>query len=141
MSDAMEEAMRLDTLNADVFRDAAPGFTLRVPSSAVSFEETVSEETVFEETVSEETVSEETVPEETPTTIQLEIARIDGLAGDTPRADGEPFSVVFRCLEGHTLPQAIYRLENESIGALDLFLVCLGPDPKGEGSLFEAVFT
>jgi hypothetical protein len=50
----------------------------------------------------------------------------------------EPFSIVFRGPKDHHLPQKIYTLEHEQMGALSLFLVPIEPD--AEGPLFEAVF-
>lgn len=50
----------------------------------------------------------------------------------------QPFSVHFRGPKGAALPQAIYRLEHEALGTLDIFLVTIGPD--GEGMGYEAVF-
>lgn len=55
-----------------------------------------------------------------------------------PRA--EPFSVFFLGPRQPVLPQAIYRLEHEAMGTLELFLVPVGPDPKAGGMLYEAVF-
>jgi hypothetical protein len=55
-----------------------------------------------------------------------------------PRA--HPFSVFFLCPRQPVLPQAIYRLEHEAMGTLELFLVPVGPDPKAGGMLYEAVF-
>jgi uncharacterized protein DUF6916 len=50
-----------------------------------------------------------------------------------------PFSVVFRSPPGAPLPQRIYRLHHDELGALELFLVPIGPDE--EGMLYEAVFS
>lgn len=50
----------------------------------------------------------------------------------------ERFSLVFRTAPEVVLPQRVYRLEHDSLGALDLFLVPIGPD--GEGMCYEAVF-
>lgn len=50
----------------------------------------------------------------------------------------EPFSILFRGPGDALLPQRIYRLEHEELGALELFLVPIGPD--GTGLLYEAVF-
>jgi hypothetical protein len=48
------------------------------------------------------------------------------------------FSLVLRsALPGH-LPQGIYRLEHESTGPMELFLVPIGP--RGGGMCYEAVF-
>ncbi len=49
------------------------------------------------------------------------------------------FSVRFIGPPRPILPQAIYRLENEAMGALEMFLVPLGP--KDGGMRYEAVFT
>jgi len=50
----------------------------------------------------------------------------------------EPCSIIFRGPLEPVLPQQIYRIEHESLGRLDLFLVPLGPDAKG--MRYEAVF-
>jgi hypothetical protein len=55
-----------------------------------------------------------------------------------PRA--QPFSVYFRGPRNPLLPQQIYRLEHAEMGTLELFLVPIGPDPKGGGMNYEAVF-
>ena len=58
------------------------------------------------------------------------------------RGDGEkrqPFSIVFRAPRGPVLNQMIRRLEHPELGALELFLVPIGPDE--EGLRYEAVFT
>jgi hypothetical protein len=48
------------------------------------------------------------------------------------------FSLIFLGPREPILPQAIYRLENPTMGALDLFLVPLGP--SGDVVRYEAVF-
>ena len=76
-----------------------------------------------------------------PQDLALELAQVIDL-GEVP-ASGEarrrPFSLLFY---GPTspgyLPQRIYRLEHTSRGALDLFLVPIGPE-KGR-MRYEAVF-
>jgi hypothetical protein len=50
----------------------------------------------------------------------------------------EPFSVVFRGPTEPVVPQRIYRLENERLGAFELFIVPVGPDESG--MQYEAVF-
>ncbi|MEE8500529.1 MAG: hypothetical protein V3S27_08135 [Kiloniellales bacterium] len=42
-----------------------------------------------------------------------------------------PFSLLFRAPQEALFPQMIYRLENDRLGALDLFLIPLGPDAHG----------
>jgi hypothetical protein len=49
------------------------------------------------------------------------------------------FSLLFRGGPDQPLPQRIYRVEHDDLGALDLFLVPLGPDDVGQR--YEAVFT
>lgn len=51
----------------------------------------------------------------------------------------QPFSLLFRGPMEPVLPQQIYPLRNATLGALDLFLVPMGPDD--EGMCYEAVFT
>lgn len=49
------------------------------------------------------------------------------------------FSVVFGGPLRPVLPQAIYRVENERMGAMEVFLVPVGP--RDGGMEYEAVFT
>jgi hypothetical protein len=49
------------------------------------------------------------------------------------------FSLVFRGGASPPLPQRIFRVEHDELGALDIFLVPLGPDDVGQR--YEAVFT
>jgi len=49
-----------------------------------------------------------------------------------------PFSLLFRAPQDALFPQMIYRIENDRLGALDLFLVPLGPD--AHGMVYEALF-
>jgi hypothetical protein len=55
-----------------------------------------------------------------------------------PRA--EPFSVYFLGPASPTLRQHIFKVEHDQMGALELFLVPIGPDPRAGGMLYEAVF-
>jgi hypothetical protein len=50
-----------------------------------------------------------------------------------------PFSLQFDGPLRPILPQAIYQLENPTMGALEIFLVPLGP--RGGSMRYEAVFT
>ena len=67
----------------------------------------------------------------------VEVSKI----GTAPQIDGQrqPFSIIFRGPSEPLLPQQIYRVEHEEQGAMDLFLVPLGPDEHG--MQYEAVFT
>jgi hypothetical protein len=70
----------------------------------------------------------------------LDLELVEITAGrQAPRQNRRAFSLVFRGPHRPWLPQAVYRLEHESMGALDLFLVPIGPDPQG--ALYQAVFT
>jgi len=51
----------------------------------------------------------------------------------------EPFRLLFIGIPDPFLPQRIYRLANEQIGTVDLFLVPLGPDQRG--MRYESIFT
>jgi hypothetical protein len=49
-----------------------------------------------------------------------------------------PFALVFRGPMQPILPQRIYPLHHQALGALDIFLVPIGPDEVGQR--YEAVF-
>ena len=49
------------------------------------------------------------------------------------------FSLLFRGGPDPPLPQRIYRIEHDDLGAIEIFLVPLGPDAGGQR--YEAVFT
>jgi hypothetical protein len=55
-----------------------------------------------------------------------------------PGARPQPFSLYFRGPRQAVLPQQIYRLEHDQLGALEIFLVTVGPD--AQGMRYEAVF-
>jgi hypothetical protein len=61
---------------------------------------------------------------------------------DAPAQDASggraPFTLTFRGPLEPVLPQSIYRLEHESVGALDIFIVPVARD--GAGTTYEAVF-
>jgi Domain of unknown function (DUF6916) len=48
------------------------------------------------------------------------------------------FSLTFQCAEPRPMPQAIYRLEHDRLGTLEVFVVPLGPHQGG--MRYEAVF-
>ena len=56
-----------------------------------------------------------------------------------PGPRGQPFSVYFRGPAQPVLPQAIYPLEHEVMGTLEIFIVPIGPDKDG-AMRYEAVF-
>ena len=69
----------------------------------------------------------------------ISATELGGSAGAEPPSRRQPFSIVFRGPGDVLLPQRIYRMEHEEIGASDLFLVPIGPDEKG--LRYEAIFT
>jgi uncharacterized protein DUF6916 len=71
-------------------------------------------------------------------TIDAEL--IDARAVGEARAPKRtPFAVLFRTALTAPLPQAIYRVEHDEMGAHDIFLVPVGPDAAG--MVYEAIFT
>lgn len=54
----------------------------------------------------------------------------------------EPFSLLFLGPLRPVLPQAIYPLEHPALGRIEIFLVPIGPDPRGKqsGMRYEAAF-
>jgi hypothetical protein len=70
--------------------------------------------------------------------VLLEVTRLSA-ATEAPAGRRGAFSLVFRSpLPGH-VPQAIYTLEHVALGALDLFLVPIGP--REGGMCYEAIFS
>jgi hypothetical protein len=70
--------------------------------------------------------------------LDLELVEIT-TGAQAPRRNRRAFSLVFRGPRRPTLPQGVYRLEHEAMGALEVFLVPIAPDPQGP--LYQAVFT
>lgn len=75
-------------------------------------------------------------------TLDVELVAADTYPAGSPAADAQgrrtSFSLVFRGPADPVLPQRMYRLELERLGALDLFLVPVRRD--GDGTHYEAVF-
>jgi hypothetical protein len=70
--------------------------------------------------------------------VDLVEARSRRPSGSSATATDRPFSLVFLSRGPAPLPQRIYRLEHPTLGAMELFLVPLGP--QGGRMRFEAVF-
>jgi hypothetical protein len=75
--------------------------------------------------------------------LELRLSRVSGCgprAAEEARGRGQrvPFSLLFHGPTVPLLPQRIYHIEEESLGALELFLVPLGPDEHG--MRYEAIF-
>lgn len=50
----------------------------------------------------------------------------------------QPFSLIFRSASPVALPQKIYRLKNQTMGEVDIFLVPVGREVQG--IVYQAVF-
>ncbi len=76
------------------------------------------------------------------TTFPIELVSVVALSVHTapnipnPRM---PFSLLFRGNHTPLLPQQIYHIVHDALGALDIFLVPIGPDQQG--MQYEAIFT
>jgi hypothetical protein len=57
----------------------------------------------------------------------------------SPSERSESFSLLFTSAERGHAPQAIYSLEHPELGAIEVFLVPVGPAPNG-GMQYEAIF-
>ena len=63
---------------------------------------------------------------------------VSGWRPEGNRPARQPFALLFLGRSQVVLPQAVYRLENETLGALEIFIVPIGRTP--EGVSYEAVF-
>ena len=73
-------------------------------------------------------------------TLELTLDRVEASEAGPPNPESRcSFALVFRGPLEPVLSQRIYRLESESLGALELFLVPIGP--AGDSMQYEAVFT
>lgn len=81
-----------------------------------------------------------------PGSVEAELAEVAEHAGGARGTSRVPFSVLFHGPLQPVMPQGLYRVEHEQLGAMDLFLVPVGPDePSGPGQAptamrYEAVF-
>jgi hypothetical protein len=71
--------------------------------------------------------------------VALTLHEVKVLGQKRTEAAREPFSLLFRGLQGLRLAQGIYRMKNESLGELEIFITQVGDG--GKGSEFEAIFT
>ena len=69
--------------------------------------------------------------------VPLKLVKVDR-AGDSGRAGGA-FSLIFVTPKGPWLPQAVYPVQHPTLGALEMFLVPVGPTQGGNG--YQAIFT
>jgi hypothetical protein len=70
---------------------------------------------------------------------KVELLLVEATAKDMgPHAPRPPFSLLFQGPAEPVLPQATYRFEHGSLGAMGIFIVPLGRDEHG--ATYEAVF-
>lgn len=72
-------------------------------------------------------------------TYPLTLISANKLPNSAALGDREAFSIVFRGEGSVVLEQQIYRMRNDKLGEMDLFIVPIGPDEKG--MCYEAVFS
>ena len=70
--------------------------------------------------------------------IPLTLAEAEPLTNRLPPDARPPFSLIFVGKDPRVLPQRLYRLEHQEMGALSIFLVPVGKD--AEGVQYQAVF-
>ena len=68
----------------------------------------------------------------------LDLTLVEAKPLGASQRQGGAFSLVFRAAAEADAPQGTYRLDNEHLGRLEVFLVPLGADE--EGMRYEAVF-
>jgi hypothetical protein len=72
--------------------------------------------------------------------LEFELTEVKSLgSGISQTGKREPFSILFNTPGDTVLPQKIYRIEHDTLGTFDLFLVPVNKD--NEGVQYEAVFT
>jgi len=71
--------------------------------------------------------------------LEVELIEVTDYAGKLMGpSKRRPFTILFRAPKDTILPQAVYKLEHDKMGTVELFLVPIMPDEKG--SLYESVF-
>ncbi|MCB1032398.1 MAG: hypothetical protein KDD47_01015 [Acidobacteria bacterium] len=76
------------------------------------------------------------------TTYELKLIEVQALSESARVPDGrEPFSAIFLGPKSPIFGQQIFHLSNPVTGALEIFLVPLGPDLENKGIRYEAVFS
>lgn len=82
---------------------------------------------------------QETFRLEIPDGGSMDLRLIEATVLGGPPTNRDPFSLVFEGAPEPILHQAVYRLHNDGMGTLELFLVPLGP--FADGVRYESVFT
>lgn len=71
-----------------------------------------------------------------PSTVEL--IEISEKKTSSAEAGRQPFSIIFRGPKDKIWPQGMYKINHQSLGEMQLFIVPIGPDD--EGLCYEAVF-
>jgi hypothetical protein len=72
--------------------------------------------------------------------LQVKLTSVDPWGPEAGKGRSRaPFSLIFHGPSDSFLPQHIYRIENDDMEPMELFLVPIGPDQQG--MQYEAVFT
>lgn len=74
-------------------------------------------------------------------TLEAKLVQVDRVNSHTQREDKVPFSILFEGPLDMALPQHTYKVKNDGMGEMLLFLVTIGPDSAGQAMIYEAVFT
>src|SRR3954463_8100248 len=69
---------------------------------------------------------------------QLELVEVHDTGRPSTTRKQSPFSLLFKGTRDNLLPQQLYRIEHETLGPMDLFIVPVQPDK--DGYYYEAVF-
>ena len=69
---------------------------------------------------------------------ELELVEVHDTGRASPTRKQSPFSLLFKGPRDNLLPQQLYRIENEKLGPMDLFIVPVRADQ--DGYYYEAVF-
>lgn len=73
--------------------------------------------------------------------VPTRLSDVRKLGGHTvPNAVRGPFALTFTSDLRAALPQQIFRVENEMLGELEIFVVPVGPNPQGQMQ-YEVIFT
>ena len=98
--------------------------------------------TVFNVTQFEERLGDTfRVIDERVSALELKVASVTDLGEHDPNRPAElppPFTVVFHGPREPFLPQGVWRLEHDSTGPLDIFIVPIGP--AEDAMQYEAAF-
>jgi hypothetical protein len=69
---------------------------------------------------------------------EAELLEVRELGAAGPNAQRKPFAIILRGPRDRRLPQMIYKVQHETLGEMEIFLVPVAVDEKGYH--YEAVF-